>query len=127
MLWLLLALGGVLGTLARYGVGLWVPHWAGTWLPWGTLAVNLAGSFVLGFAVRAAQVLPVGPAVRGFVTVGFCGAFTTFSTLMYETAILLQQGQWARASLYAFGSLGLGLVAVALGLAAASPLTRSGA
>jgi CrcB protein len=126
MLWLSLALGGVVGTLARWRVGLWVPSWAGTWLPYGTLAVNLLGSFVLGAAVRASELHPVTPAVRGFVTVGFCGAFTTFSTLMYETAVLLQQGQWGRAVLYAFGSLALGLVAMALGLSAASYLTRAG-
>ncbi len=126
MLWLLLALGGILGTFARYGVGRWVPQWAGTWLPWGTLAANLLGSFILGLATRATQVLPVGPAVRGFLTVGFCGAFTTFSTLMYETAMLLQEDQWGRAALYAFGSLALGLLSMALGLSIASLLTRSG-
>jgi CrcB protein len=126
MLWLLLALGGILGTFARYRVGGWIPQWAGTWLSWGTLAANLVGSFILGLATRATQVLPVGPAARGFLTVGFCGAFTTFSTLMYETAMLLQEDQWGRAVLYAFGSLALGLLSMALGLSIASLLTRSG-
>lgn len=126
MLWLLLALGGILGTFARYRVGVWVPQWAGTWLPWGTLLANLVGSFILGLATRATQVYPVGPAARGFLTVGFCGAFTTFSSLMYETAMLLQEGQWGRAALYAFGSLALGLMSIAIGLSAAALLTRSG-
>ena len=127
MLYLYLAIGGVLGTLARYRMGGWVPGWAGTWIPWGTFAVNLIGSFVLGLAVQAASALPLSPEVRGLVTVGFCGAFTTFSTLMYETAVLLQDGQWGRAAAYAFGSLALGLVAMFLGFAAAPLLTRTGA
>lgn len=126
MLWAFLAVGGVVGTLARYYMGGWVHGWAGIWIPWGTFAVNLLGSFVLGFAIRAAALLPVSPELRGLATVGFCGAFTTFSTFMYETAILLQDGQWARAALYAFGSLALGLIAIVMGFAAASFLTRTG-
>jgi CrcB protein len=124
MLWIFLAVGGVAGTLARYSMGGWVHGWAGTWLPWGTLTINLLGSLVLGFAMRAAATLPVSPEVRGLVTVGFCGAFTTFSTFMYETAVLMQAGEWSRAALYAVGSLLLGLVAMGLGMAAASLLVR---
>ncbi|HET8656412.1 MAG TPA: fluoride efflux transporter CrcB [Longimicrobiaceae bacterium] len=126
MLYLFLAIGGVLGTLARYGLGGWIHGWAGTSLPWGTLAVNLIGSFVLGFAMRGAEILPVTPEVRGLITVGFCGAFTTFSTFMYETAGLMQNGEWARAGVYAVGSLALGLASMALGLSAATVLTRIG-
>ena len=126
MLYLYLAAGGVLGTLARYRIGVWVPGWAGTAFPWGTLLVNLVGSFILGFATRSASVLPVSPEVRGFVTIGFCGAFTTFSTFTFETVGLLQQGEWGRGAVYAFGSLALGLAAMLAGLSFASLLFRTG-
>jgi len=126
MLLLYLAVGGVLGTLARYGLGSWIYSWAGSALPWGTLVVNLLGSFVLGFALRASDALPISPEMRGLVTVGFCGAFTTFSTYTFETLALAQQGEWGRAALYALGSLVLGLLAMLAGLAAAGLLTRAG-
>jgi CrcB protein len=107
-------------------MGIWVHGWAGTGMPWGTFAINLVGSFVLGLATQFASVLPVSPELRGLVTVGFCGAFTTFSTFMFETATLLQDGEWGRAAAYALGSLALGLAAMLLGLSTAALLTRSG-
>jgi CrcB protein len=119
-----LAAGGIAGTLARYGLGRWIPTWAGTDFPWHTLAINLAGSFVLGFAMRASETLPVSPEVRGMVTVGFCGAFTTFSTFTLETVTLLQEGQWGRGAAYALGSVAAGLVAVLAGMAAAGAAFR---
>ena len=126
MLYLYLAAGGVLGTLARFGAGTWVASWAGTSFPWGTLLINLVGSFVLGFAVRATAVVPISLELRGLITVGFCGAFTTFSTFTFETVGLLQQGAWGRGAAYAFGSLALGLLAIWLGLTAGSLLFRPG-
>lgn len=125
MLFVYLAVGGAVGTVARYGLGGWVHGWAGAWLPWGTVAANLVGSFVLGVAIRATEVLAVSPEVRGLVTIGFCGAFTTFSTYSFETVALLQAGAWGRAALYAVGSLLLGLAALTAGLAAASVFTRT--
>jgi len=124
VLYLYLAAGGVIGTLARYGLGQWIPGWAGTDFPWHTFAINLAGSLVLGFAMRAFQTLPVAPEVRGFVAVGFCGAFTTFSTFSFETVTLMQEGQWGRASLYAAGSVAAGLLAVFAGMALAGAAFR---
>jgi fluoride exporter len=126
MLLLFVALGGLVGTLARYALGGWVQDWAGTWVPWGTLAVNLIGSFVLGFVMQAAEVVPLSPELRGLLTIGFCGGVTTFSTLTYEAVRLLQQGQWGRAALYALGSLTLGLIALAGGLAAGQSVARTG-
>ncbi|HEX8241875.1 MAG TPA: fluoride efflux transporter CrcB [Longimicrobium sp.] len=119
-----LAAGGVAGTLARYGLGRWIPTWAGADFPWHTLAINLAGSFILGFSVRAAETLPLSPEVRGMVTIGFCGAFTTFSTFSLETVALLQAGHWARGAAYALGSVAAGLLAVLAGMAAAGAAFR---
>ncbi|HSU16665.1 fluoride efflux transporter CrcB [Longimicrobium sp.] len=124
LLLLYLAAGGVAGTLARYGLGKWIPTWAGTDFPWHTLIINLAGSFVLGFAVRASETMPVSPEVRGMVTIGFCGAFTTFSTFSLETVALLQDGQWGRGMAYALGSVAAGLVAILAGMAAAGAAFR---
>lgn len=73
-----LARGGVLGTLARFGIGGWVHTWAGAAFPWGTLGINLLGSFLLGLAVRGAELFSLSPELRVMITVGFCGAFTTF-------------------------------------------------
>lgn len=124
MILLYLVVGGVLGTLARYALAVWVHSWAGTAFPWGTFAVNALGSFLLGFALRGAEGAALSPETRAFVAVGFCGAFTTFSTLSYETVALLQTGAWGRAAAYAFGSLGLGLAAVYAGLALAPWVLR---
>jgi CrcB protein len=124
VLYLYLAAGGVIGTLARYGLGQWIPGWAGTGFPWHTLFINLSGSLVLGFAMRAFQTLPVTPEVRGLVAVGFCGAFTTFSTYSFETVTLIQEGQWGRASLYAAGSVALGVLAVFAGMTLAGAAFR---
>src|SRR5690606_2741930 len=96
--------------------GGWVQSWAGTGFPWGTMVVNVLGSFLLGLAVKWADLSALSPELRSLLTVGFCGAFTTFSTLSYEFAALAQAGVWGRALLYAFGSLALGIVALALGM-----------
>lgn len=127
MLLLFLSAGGVVGTLARYGLSGWIYGWMGATFPWGTFVVNLIGSFLLGFLTRAMQTAPFSPEVRAMLTIGFCGAFTTFSTLSYETVALLQQGAWARAAAYAFGSLGFGLLAVFAGIALANETLRPGA
>lgn len=113
------ALGGALGAVARYGLSGWVHEAAGTVLPWGTLFVNITGSFLLGFAARYLEFAVVAPELRGALTVGFLGAFTTFSTYSFETVALLQDGAWGRAAAYGVGSLLLGLLFVLAGFAAA--------
>jgi fluoride exporter len=122
MILLYLAAGGIAGTWARYGLGRWVQASAGDEFPWGTFAVNLLGSFLLGLLLRSTETAPVSPETRAMLTVGFCGAFTTFSTFTHETVVLLQEGAWARAAAYALGSLLLGLAALAAGLATAGLL-----
>lgn len=119
MIYLYLAVGGVAGTFARFWMSGWITAGTGEWFPWGTLAVNLLGSALLGVAIGLAEGGAVSPEVRAMVTVGLCGAFTTFSTMSYETVVLMQDGAWLRAGTYAIGGLGLGLVAIVAGLEAA--------
>ena len=126
MVYIYLAVGGVLGTWARYGLGGWIHSWAGTFLPWGTFAVNVLGSFLLGFLTRAMPVAAVSAEMRTLLTVGFCGAFTTFSTFSYETVVLVQEGAWTRAAAYALGSVGLGALALFGGITLATVTLRIG-
>jgi CrcB protein len=119
---LYIALGGVAGTLARYGLqGLIQPR-AGTF-PTGTLIVNLAGSLALGFIMRyATGSTVVSPELRGGLTIGFCGAFTTMSTFSYESMALLSDGDYWRAGLYMGGTIVGCLAAIVLGAALANKL-----
>lgn len=119
MIWLLIAVGGGAGAVARYGIGGWIQERAGFAFPWGTLVVNLLGSLLLGFALRYLEGIRIGPDMRALVSVGILGAFTTFSTFSYETVALLEEGAFSRALAYAIGSLVLGLLAVYVGIAGA--------
>ncbi len=120
--WLSVAAGGALGALGRYLVAGWVQQWSGAGFPWGTVAVNLAGSFALGFVVQASLLGGWSGELRLFVAVGFLGAFTTFSTFAYEALELLRSGQNLEALLYVALNLGLGLLLVGLGMAAVGAL-----
>jgi len=114
-----IAVGGALGTLARYGVNrALVPPSLG--FPWPTFVVNVTGSLILGLVVTMV-VERWSPTrfVRPFVAVGFCGGFTTFSTMVVSAAQLGQHGRSGLAAVYLVGSLLAGLVAVALGTALA--------
>ena len=119
-----IALGGVLGTVARYVLQGWVQSRAGaTTFPVGTLAINLLGSLALGFIVRyATGSTVISPEVRGALTIGFCGAFTTMSTFSYESMTLLRDSQYLYAGLYMGGSMLGCLAAVIAGTALANRL-----
>jgi CrcB protein len=115
-----LALGGVAGTFARYGLQGLIQPPGGTF-PWGTLVVNLLGALLLGFLMRYLLGSgTAGPDVRAALTVGFCGAFTTMSTFSYETVALLQDGEHWRATLYLLSSVGGSLAAVFAGIGIAN-------
>ncbi len=106
--------------LARYLLGGFVQRAAGGSFPFGTLLVNLTGSLLLGFIFRYAIATPaVSPEVRVMLTVGFCGGYTTFSTFSFETATLLQDGEYLRASSYVALSVLLSLAGTFAGFAAA--------
>ena len=108
--------GGVVGALARYGVGTLALRFFGRGFPVGTLFVNLTGSFLVGwyFAWASGRTGPP-ETLRLAVVVGFAGAYTTFSALIFESDSLLRESAPGRASLNLIGSLALGLVAVRLG------------
>jgi len=117
-----ITLGGIVGTLSRYFVQAWLQTRPGVGtFPVGTLAINIAGSLVLGFVIRfATGSIVISPETRGALTIGFCGAFTTMSTFSYETIALLTDGEYWRAGLYAGGTIAGCLVAIVIGIALAS-------
>jgi CrcB protein len=118
-----IALGGFLGTVARYALQGWVQARAATTFPLGTLAINLLGSLVLGFVLRyATGSTVISPEMRGALTIGFCGAFTTMSTFSYETMTLLRDSQYWYAGLYMGGTILGCLAAVIAGTALANRL-----
>ena len=98
--YLLVAAGGALGAMARYALSGWVSDATTGRFPYGTLAVNLIGCFIIGFFLTLAlERFSWSAELRVFVTVGFLGAFTTFSTFSYETVELLRGGIYLTACL----------------------------
>jgi CrcB protein len=114
---LLLTVFGAIGTLARYGLQGMIQYRTGSGFPSGTLVVNLAGCFLLGgIGQYSLAHISFPPDWRVGVTVGFFGAFTTFSTFSWETVHLLDDGDWVRALLYAGASFLGGLFLLKLGM-----------
>ncbi|MGQ9494655.1 MAG: fluoride efflux transporter FluC [Thermoanaerobaculaceae bacterium] len=114
---ILVALGGALGTAVRYAAsGYLGRHFPS--FPWGTLLVNMAGSFLLGFVMGASISGPylLSPTLRSFLTIGFFGGLTTFSTLCYEILAAWRSGDGGRALSMLAANLILGLVVCFLGL-----------
>jgi CrcB protein len=117
------ALGAALGGVSRYYLSVFIQQRAGADFPIGTLVINVTGSFVLGVIMRyAMQTGVVSPEVRALLTVGFCGGYTTFSTFTYELAMLLEAGEYSRVAIYVIASVGLAVIAMFLGFAAAQRL-----
>ncbi|MCM8794536.1 MAG: fluoride efflux transporter CrcB [Candidatus Omnitrophica bacterium] len=117
MKWLPLAVGGVAGTFARYALAGFVYTLFGTDFPYGTLAVNLSGCFLIGFlASIAEEKFLLGPPGRLLLMIGFCGAFTTFSTFMLETANLIKDGETFRAFLNVLLSVVAGFFVFRIGV-----------
>ena len=112
---LAIALGGSLGALLRYGVSGLAYKWLEGIFPYGTLAVNVLGSFLIGFFWPIFQKTTLSPEWRAFVLIGTLGAFTTFSTFSLETLQLLQDGEWKLSMLNLALNTILALLAVFLG------------
>jgi fluoride exporter len=123
--YLWVALGGAIGSVARYGCSSLVASWFGETFPLGTLIINVIGSFVIGFFATVTgpdgRLLVPGD-MRQFVMVGICGGYTTFSSFSYQTLTLAQDGEFARAGANVVGSVVLCLLAVWLGWAAGHSL-----
>lgn len=123
MKYLILGLGGFIGVNLRYLLQTWA---AGRWgpdFPYGTLLINVVGSFLLAvFVTLATTRLIVSPNLRLFVAVGLLGGFTTFSSFTVETLNLLQGGRWLPSLLYLLGNVALGLLAALAGIILARAL-----
>jgi CrcB protein len=108
---LAICFGACLGALARWQLGLWLSH-SGALIPWGTLAANLIGGYLVGVCVGVFQQMPeLDPVWRLTLVTGFLGALTTFSSFSAEVVALLQQERYALAAgttiVHLFGSLAL--------------------
>lgn len=126
MAFLLVALGGGLGSVSRYALSRYVLSLVGDGFPLGTLLVNVVGSFLLGIVVEALIDRPVlGIDSRLPLGTGFMGGFTTYSSFSVETSLLLQRGEFGRAVGYFAGTGGLCLVAAFTGLVVGRALRTS--
>jgi fluoride exporter len=114
---LLIAVFGALGTLARFGLQGLVQVKTGGTFPYGTLLINLTGCFFLGLLGQAMlNRMMVSPELRIAITVGFFGGYTTFSSFGWETAKLMESGEWLRATTYVVASVVLGIFLSAAGI-----------
>ncbi len=111
-------MGGALGAVLRFMVSNGVYHWLGRSFPFGTLAVNILGSFLIGLMTEAliVQRVAISTEYRAAILVGVFGSFTTFSTFSLETVFLLEQGNFAKAGYNILLSVGTCLLAVWIGL-----------
>lgn len=115
ILWI--SIGAVLGANLRYWVGDWAAQRFGSGFPYGTMLVNLTGSFLLGLLVSLTfEHFIIDPRLRILLTIGFLGSYTTFSTLAYESVTLITQGQWGLGLFNLLGSTLLGVLFAALGI-----------
>jgi CrcB protein len=119
----MVALGGAVGSVLRFWVGGNVADRLGTRFPYGTFAVNITGSFLIGLVLTlVSERVNVNPSWRYLIGVGFIGGYTTFSAFEYETFQSMQGGKMLIASLNVILSVAIGLICVWLGVAAARAL-----
>jgi CrcB protein len=120
---LAVTLGGALGALSRYGLGIWISAKFTQGFPWHTFIINISGAFLLGFLnILFLERLTLDPLWRLGIGVGFLGAYTTFSTFGYEVIMLLEEGSYRIAGLYTLLSILVGFTGVALGIGLARSL-----
>jgi len=116
-------LGAGLGGVARFGISRSMMGAAGTAFPWGTLTVNVVGSFLITFGIGWMHSKGMGIERQAFFAAGFCGGFTTLSAVSVETLRMIESGQWSRAALYIALTVILGLAAALAGLRLAAGQT----
>jgi len=111
------ALGGAVGATGRYLFASQALRFFGPGFPWGTLGVNIIGSFIMGVIVEGLALrFQVSPEMRAFLVTGVLGGFTTFSAFSLDVSLLLEKKDIGFAALYAFGSLGGAVLALFFGL-----------
>jgi CrcB protein len=127
ILYLLVALGGALGSVARFALSGFVANHFGTTFPWGTFIINVTGSFIIGFYATLTapdgRVFASGNSRQFFMT-GLCGGYTTFSSFSLQTLNLARDGEWLQAGANTVGSVVACLVAVWLGHLLAAHLNQ---
>ena len=116
MSWLLVFVGGGLGSLARHGINRAGLALIGPGFPWWTMAVNVAGSFLIGLLAGLFGGWETGQSARLFLITGFLGGFTTFSAFSLDALALWERGAQFQAGFYVLGSVVLSLLAAAIGL-----------
>ena len=115
---ILVAFGGAIGSVLRYYVGQWALRLMGPAFPWGTLAVNVVGCFVIGvFAELIARKFDASVELRLLLITGFLGGFTTFSAFSLDAISLFERGEAVAGGIYIAASVGLSMAAVVAGLA----------
>ncbi len=118
--YLFVALGGIVGACCRYAISRFVAKLAGATFPYGTLLINVTGSFILGwFMIWSTERALPDPRWRMFLAIGFCGAYTTFSSYAFETFAYFEQGQWVLFATNIIGNNLLCILAVIAGAAVA--------
>src|SRR6476661_8743928 len=126
MIYLLIAVGGAVGSVFRYIVGRAVQGSSASGFPIGTMVVNISGCFLIGILLRQFLNMQVSPELRAFLIVGFCGGFTTFSTFSAETLGLIEGGEYGRATGYVILSVALCLAATFAGMTAMRLIAGTG-
>ncbi len=113
---IIIGIGGFIGSIARYGMAIWIGQRWGRSFPLGTFVINVSGSFVIGLLMTLfTERLLVNPQWRLLLVVGFLGAYTTFSTFEYETGTLVRDGEWLIAGINVVFSVVAGFIALKLG------------
>ena len=122
--YLWVAFGGAIGSVSRFGLGLAMLRLTGPRFPWGTLLINVLGSFIIGYFGALSTTggrLSIPEELKVFVLVGFCGGFTTFSSFSLQTYLLFRSGDTLLGGLYVIGSVVLCLAVVWLGVILGRP------
>lgn len=120
MIYVFIAAGGAVGSVARYALGAAVQQRASGAFPWGTFVINVTGSLLLGFVMQyVADSVTVSSETRALLTTGLLGGYTTFSAFSYETVRLMEDGNYRAAALYASATVVLSLVGTIIGIDAA--------